>query len=114
MAQGALKNKPKAPAAPAKKTGKLSKGARVYKPKKASLVKQQKVTKVGPHRHIFTRREIEIALNQSNCLRQKLTSGLAAKTERMLAERAGHLEMLAGGKKEKLETAQEKAKQRKH
>ncbi|KZZ97863.1 putative protein family UPF0390 [Ascosphaera apis ARSEF 7405] len=88
MAQGAVKNKPKAPA-PAKKTGKLSKGARVYKPKKTSLVKQQKITK-------------------------KLTSGLTAKTERMLAEKAGHLEMLAGGKKEKLEKAQEKAKLRKH
>ncbi|KAI5289437.1 hypothetical protein KEM54_003867 [Ascosphaera aggregata] len=89
MAQGALKkNKPKA-STTAKKSGKLPKGARVFAPKKSGLVKQQKITK-------------------------KLTSGLTAKTERMLAERAGHLEMLAGGKKEKQEKAQEKAKQRKH
>lgn len=29
---------------------------------------------------------------------QKYTSGLTARTERNLAEKAGHLEMLAGGK----------------
>ncbi|BCS23880.1 DUF2462 domain-containing protein [Aspergillus puulaauensis] len=45
-------------------------------PKKASLIKQQKITK-------------------------KLSSGLTAKTERNLAQRAGHLEILAGGKKDK-------------
>ena len=30
---------------------------------------------------------------------QKYTSGLIGKTERALAEKAGHLEMLGGGKK---------------
>jgi len=30
---------------------------------------------------------------------QKLSAGLTSKTERSLAERAGHLELLAGGKK---------------
>jgi hypothetical protein len=34
---------------------------------------------------------------------QKLTAGLTARTERSLAARAGHLEMLAGGKKDKKE-----------
>ncbi|KAI5294711.1 hypothetical protein KEM52_003389 [Ascosphaera acerosa] len=93
MAQGALKKaKPKAPpkkfVAPVPSRPRpLTKGAKVFAPKKARLVKQQKVTK-------------------------KLTSGLTAKTERMLAERAGHLELLAGGKKEKQEKAQEKAKQK--
>lgn len=31
---------------------------------------------------------------------QKISSGLTAKTEQNLAKRAGHLEMLAGGKKD--------------
>lgn len=33
--------------------------------------------------------------------KQKYTSGMTAKTEQTLAERAGHLEMLGGGKKER-------------
>lgn len=32
---------------------------------------------------------------------QKLTSGLVTKTERSLATKAGHLELLAGGKKDR-------------
>jgi hypothetical protein len=32
---------------------------------------------------------------------QKLTSGLVGRTERSLAQKAGHLELLAGGKKDK-------------
>jgi hypothetical protein len=31
---------------------------------------------------------------------QKLSAGLTARTERSLAEKAGHLELLRGGKKE--------------
>ena len=31
---------------------------------------------------------------------QKITSGMTAKTEQTLAKRAGHLEMLGGGKKD--------------
>jgi hypothetical protein len=50
------------------------KGARVIAPKKAYLVKKKKMAK-------------------------KLSAGLTAKTERNLAEKAGHLEMLAGGKR---------------
>lgn len=50
------------------------KGQRTIAPKKKSLVNQKKITK-------------------------KYTAGLTGKTERALAERVGHLEMLAGGKK---------------
>lgn len=32
---------------------------------------------------------------------QKYTSGMTAKTEQTLAERAGHLEMLGGGKRDR-------------
>jgi len=34
-------------------------------------------------------------------LKKKLSAGLIAKTERNLAERAGHLELLGGGKNKK-------------
>ncbi|KAF2748556.1 hypothetical protein M011DRAFT_392969, partial [Sporormia fimetaria CBS 119925] len=53
-------------------------GSRVIKPKKASLISQQKVKK-------------------------KVISGLTAQTEKMLGEKAGHLEMLRGGKKDRKE-----------
>jgi len=46
----------------------------VIAPKKASLIKAQKLTK-------------------------QLSAGLTAKTEEMLGEKAGHLEMLGGGKR---------------
>ena len=51
-------------------------GSRVIKPKKASLIAQQKIKK-------------------------KHTAGLTTQTEKMLAGKAGHLEMLRGGKKDK-------------
>ncbi|KAF2093774.1 hypothetical protein NA57DRAFT_80772 [Rhizodiscina lignyota] len=72
MAQGQIKK----PSKPSKKsTNPASKrGARVIKPKKASLIQKQKLVK-------------------------KHTSGLTAMTERSLAQKAGHLEMLGGGKK---------------
>jgi len=41
---------------------------------------------------------------------QKHTAGLTALTEKNLAERAGHLEMLAGGKKEQNKKSSEKKK----
>jgi len=50
------------------------KGQRTIAPKKKNLVNQKKITK-------------------------KYTAGLTGKTERALAEKAGHLEMLGGGKK---------------
>ncbi|KAL2350821.1 hypothetical protein BJ546DRAFT_379787 [Cryomyces antarcticus] len=74
MAQGAVKkskaNAPKKPTASGPK-----RGARVIKPKKAVLVKQ-------------------------NQIKKKHSAGLSAMTEKALAERAGHLEMLRGGKKD--------------
>ncbi|KAK5190584.1 hypothetical protein LTR99_008736 [Exophiala xenobiotica] len=72
MAQGLLK-KPSKPAAPAK-SGLTKKGSRTFAPKKAKLLKQAKITK-------------------------KYTAGLTAKTEAMLGERVGHLELLGHGRK---------------
>ncbi|KAJ5084646.1 hypothetical protein NUU61_009225 [Penicillium alfredii] len=77
MAQGLLKKSKPTTASSKRPSSKTTKpGPRQIAPKKTSLVKQHKLNK-------------------------KLTSGLAAKTERSLAQKAGHLEMLAGGKKDK-------------
>jgi hypothetical protein len=51
-------------------------GSRVIKPKKANLIAQNKIKK-------------------------KASAGLVVQTEKMLGEKAGHLEMLRGGKKDK-------------
>ncbi|KAJ5526829.1 UPF0390 protein [Penicillium frequentans] len=88
MAQGSLKkNKPST--ATAKRSSLLASrtrpGPRQIAPKKASLVKTAKLNK-------------------------KLCSGLVGKTERSLATKAGHLELLAGGKKDRLNKEKEKAK----
>ncbi|KAF9732539.1 hypothetical protein PMIN07_008250 [Paraphaeosphaeria minitans] len=73
MAQGAVK--PRKPSnAPKKPTG-PQRGNRVIKPKKASLASQQKI-------------------------KHKASSQLTGKTEKLLAEKAGHLELLKGGKRE--------------
>jgi hypothetical protein len=72
MAQGQLKKLSK-PAAK-QPSGITKKGSRTFTPRKAKLIKQAKITK-------------------------KYTSGLTEKTEVMLGQRAGHLEMLGGGKK---------------
>jgi hypothetical protein len=58
-------------------------GARVIKPKKASLISQNKIKK-------------------------KSAAGLVGQTEKLLAEKAGHLEMLKGGKKDKKEAKKTK------
>ncbi|KAF1954997.1 hypothetical protein CC80DRAFT_566180 [Byssothecium circinans] len=55
---------------------KVQRGSRIIKPKKASLISQNKI-------------------------KHKSTAGLTGKTEKMLAAKAGHLEMLKGGKREK-------------
>ncbi|EFR03116.1 hypothetical protein MGYG_06111 [Nannizzia gypsea CBS 118893] len=75
MAQGAIK---KSKPTQAKKPTSLGpkRGAKTIAPKKAKLIKQQKLVK-------------------------KLTSGLTGKTERLLAEKAGHLELLKGTRKDK-------------
>ena len=100
MAQGAVK-KSKPAAAPRKSVastlrvyrpanccGRPSKtgprpGQKVIKPKKASLITQNKIMK-------------------------KNAAGLVGTTEKFLAEKAGHLEMLRGGKKDKKEGAKGK------
>ncbi|KAG8623017.1 hypothetical protein KVT40_007993 [Elsinoe batatas] len=73
MAQGAVKIK--ATASKSNKPTGPQRGNRVIKPKKAKLVQQHK-------------------------LKKKQSAGLAALTEKSLAEKAGHLEMLKGGKKD--------------
>lgn len=50
------------------------KGARTFKTKNVKLAKQQKMTK-------------------------KFSAGMINQTEKMLGEKAGHLELLAGGRK---------------
>lgn len=83
MAQGA----PRKPTAPKAKTStRKQTGSRVIKPKKQSLQKAQAASK-------------------------KHTSGLTALTERSLAGKAGHLEMLGGGKKDKKQAAQQQQQQ---
>ncbi|EFW17183.1 uncharacterized protein CIMG_11354 [Coccidioides immitis RS] len=76
MAQGAIKKAKPAASSTAKRPAALGpkKGARAIAPKKAALVKQKKLSK-------------------------KLSAGLTAKMEQNLAEKAGHLELLRGGKK---------------
>ncbi|KAL9625473.1 MAG: hypothetical protein Q9160_000536 [Pyrenula sp. 1 TL-2023] len=79
MAQGAIKAKvrPKPNSKPSRaNSGITKKGPRFIAPRKAALLKQQKASR-------------------------KMSAGLAARTEKMLGERAGHLEMLAGAKKER-------------
>ena len=76
MAQGQVKQKAKPASKPSSSSGITKKGGRSITPKKAKLLKQAKINK-------------------------KYTTGLTAKTEAMLGERAGHLEMLGQGKKKK-------------
>ncbi|EXJ88939.1 hypothetical protein A1O3_02003 [Capronia epimyces CBS 606.96] len=73
MAQGQLKKLGK-PTAAKSSSAITKKGSRTITPKKAKLLKQAKLNK-------------------------KLTAGLISKTEVMLGERAGHLELLGQGKK---------------
>jgi len=80
MPQGTLKSKPpgakNAKNKVARNAGITKRGARTIAPKKAKLVEISKTQK-------------------------KLSAQLAAGTERRLAARAGHLELVAGGKKDK-------------
>ncbi|KAJ5219145.1 UPF0390 protein [Penicillium cinerascens] len=79
MAQGSLKKSKKATATAQRESranARTRPGPRQIAPKKAALVRQAKLNK-------------------------KLTSGLVTMTERSLAQKAGHLELLAGGKKDK-------------
>ena len=75
MAQGAIKKKTQLSfASKAKQKPQQKRGARVVKPKKAKSTTADKVTK-------------------------KFTAGLIGKTEALLGERAGHLELIGKGKK---------------
>lgn len=79
MAQGAPKKLSTKPTA--RPQGQLRKGSRVIKPKTKKATRS--VT--------------------SNKLKKKLSAGIAAKTEELLGERAGHLELIGKGKKSKKE-----------
>jgi len=77
MAQGTVKARPAKPNSSTKSqssTGVTKKGARTFKTKNVKLAKQQKMTK-------------------------KFSAGMINQTEKMLGEKAGHLELLAGGRK---------------
>ncbi|OQO14909.1 hypothetical protein B0A48_00291 [Cryoendolithus antarcticus] len=74
MAQGVVK-KSKANA-PKVGSSRRQTGSKVIKPKKASLIKSQNTAK-------------------------KHTAGLMALTEKAIAGKAGHLELLGGGKRDK-------------
>lgn len=77
MAQNApKKSKPASSSSSKHPSQRKNTGTRVIKPKKPSLQKAQ-------------------------AMRKKHSAGLTALTERSLAGKAGHLEMLGGGKKEK-------------
>ncbi|CAI7628143.1 unnamed protein product [Penicillium pancosmium] len=83
MVQGSLKKKTTTATAKRGANARTRPGVRQVAPKKQGLVKAAKLTK-------------------------KLTSGLVSKTERSLATKAGHLELLAGGKKDRLEKERKK------
>lgn len=70
MAQGAIKKGAKP--APARNTKKPKRGARVAKPRKAT---------------------------SADKIQKKYSAGLIGKTEKLLGERAGHLELIGKGKK---------------
>jgi len=74
MAQGQIKKPSKQSSSRPSSSGVTKKGSRTITPKKAKLLRQAKINK-------------------------KYTAGLTAKTEAMLGERAGHLEMLGQGRK---------------
>ncbi|KAI9801423.1 MAG: hypothetical protein M1825_003403 [Sarcosagium campestre] len=86
MAQGSI-GKKRAPSAKPTRSNTLGpkKGARTIAPRKINLVKQKKMTK-------------------------KHSAGLTAKTERLLADKVGHLEILGGGKQRAKEGGKGKGK----
>ncbi|PWW80878.1 hypothetical protein C7212DRAFT_289929 [Tuber magnatum] len=63
------------------------------------------ITKKG-HKTIAPKKAI---LVKANNLKKKVTAQLTAATERSLAERAGHLEVLKGGKRDRKGKEQKKA-----
>lgn len=79
MAQGAVKARPKA--APTGKGGKAGGKAQQKKIGNAGVTKSNK------------------GKTNADKVQKKFTAGLVAKTELMLGERAGHLEMIGKGRK---------------
>lgn len=79
MAQGQIKKASAPSKAPSrsKASGVTKKGLGTKNPKKSNLIKAAKINK-------------------------KFTSGLTAQTEKMLGERAGHLEMIGQGRKKEI------------
>ncbi|KAK0616032.1 hypothetical protein B0T17DRAFT_496706 [Bombardia bombarda] len=47
---------------------------------------------------------------KADLLKKKFTGGMAAKTEKMLGERAGHLELIGQGRKKGAKTEEDRAK----
>ncbi|PYH79954.1 hypothetical protein BO82DRAFT_121948 [Aspergillus uvarum CBS 121591] len=115
MVQGSLKKTKPSGGSTSKRPTALApkRGPRQIAPKKASLIKQQKLTKVrrrpseldsvteDPDPNPPPVPETKHGATNPSPATQKLTAGLTARTEKNLAERAGHLELLAGGKKDK-------------
>ena len=66
-------------------------------------MKQKKITKVSPLALAPTQPDDFTSLTYP--ISKKYTAGLTSKTERALAEKAGHLEMLGGGKKKGIAAA---------
>jgi hypothetical protein len=88
--------------------GITKRGARTIAPKKAKLVESSKTQKVQTTTaHLSGEWVAGRTLADSGVL-QKLSAQLAAGTERRLAARVGHLELVAGGKKDKKKEIAEK------
>ncbi|OCK85022.1 hypothetical protein K432DRAFT_253235, partial [Lepidopterella palustris CBS 459.81] len=75
MAQGLIKKSAKPSKKPSTTSSGPKRGHRIIKPKKTKLIQKQAIAKKG-------------------------SAGLSAMTEKHLAAKAGHLELLKGGKRE--------------
>lgn len=84
----------------------MKKGRKEIAPKRPSLVKANNLIKVFPLLKPFYVSLLHL-FSFADDNRQKLGSQLAAGTERHLAQKAGHLELLAGGKKDNKKPAPE-------
>lgn len=83
MAQGSAIKKPSAPKASSKPSGNARK-AQPQQPKKGARVIKPKSSKGGKA--------------SADKMMRRLNAGLTAKTEKILGERAGHLELIGAGR----------------
>lgn len=99
MAQGALKAKAKARATP---SNKKTFGSRVIKPKKGKAIKDimRKKVRLAPVLLDLDARDHVVSEGQKLTRQKSHSSQMTGSVEKALAHRAGHLEMLAGGKKD--------------